>query len=143
MPSVTSLHKAQYYGHPTNAFWPIMELLCGYPLETYEKRVEMIISHRLALWDVLASCERESSADQAIRAATPNDIAGFLASRPSIGTIICNGSFAMKMFIRHITLRGKEVSVIPCPSTSAANTIGFELKARQWLRELGKALEMS
>lgn len=142
MPSVTSLEKREYYGHSTNAFWPIMELLCGYPLETYAKRVGMIISHRLALWDVLTECARAGSADQRIRDEKANDVPALLATHPGIDHIIFNGAYAMRMYRKHMELPLADVTFATCPSTSAAHAIGVGKKAEAWLFTLRKALEM-
>lgn len=144
MPSDTSLRKNEYYGHPSNAFWPIMERLSGHPLFSYDEKVRMLHSHRVALWDVLASCTRDRSADHTIRSEIPNDIPSFLFSHPHIRTILCNGTVAHRMFIRHVVLPSvPKIVVEQLPSTSAANTLQFETKANIWLAKLRNVLDLS
>jgi len=89
MPSVASLAKHQYYAHPHNAFWQIIHDLWGVELsQDYAARVQFLLAHGLALWDVVASCRREGSADAAIRDAVVNDFATFSSNGPgSIGSV--------------------------------------------------------
>ncbi|MDX9939183.1 MAG: DNA-deoxyinosine glycosylase [Sphaerochaetaceae bacterium] len=144
MPSVVSLRKQEYYGHPTNAFWPIMERMCGYPLGSYEEKRRMIKESRLALWDVLGSCKREGSSDQGIREGEVNDLPAFLSDHPLVTCIICNGTVAMRLCERHVLrLHPVDIDVFSCPSTSAANTMPFEQKVSIWTNALHVALDLS
>jgi len=53
MPSETSLILQQYYGHPRNAFWPIMSALFGVAPELcYQHRKEVLMENGIAVWDV-------------------------------------------------------------------------------------------
>ena len=81
MPGVASLQKQQYYGHPRNAFWPIMAALTEETLpEEYQARKLMLLRHGIALWDVCQSCEREGSLDSNILCEHPNQIVPLLKS---------------------------------------------------------------
>ena len=60
-PSRVSLEKREYYGHPTNAFWPIMSRLFGSPVDSYEAKERLLLTHRVALWDTLRCFDREGS----------------------------------------------------------------------------------
>ena len=137
LPSVTSLGQQQYYAHPQNAFWRIIEALFanGAPC-TYDERIELLKQNRIALWDVIATAKREGSLDSAIEPETviPNDIIGLLNTYPSIQTIYLNGGTAATLFKRHIAKQlSGTVQIIPLPSTSPANArMGFEEKLRQW-----------
>ena len=67
MPSVQSLQRQQYYGHPQNAFWRLLFALWEEEWSPdYADRVAFVERHRLAVWDVLATCQRQGSADAAI-----------------------------------------------------------------------------
>jgi double-stranded uracil-DNA glycosylase len=70
MPSEASLLRQQYYGHPRNAFWPIMSALFGSDSElSYQRRKEMLMENGIAVWDVLQSCNRLGSSDSNIKLA--------------------------------------------------------------------------
>lgn len=129
-PSVQSLAKGEYYGNPHNRFWEIMENLFGIDRTLpYETRTARLINHRIALWDVLASCSREGSADATIRDTVPNDIAGFLSGHPSVRCIALNGQTAGRFF----SLKTCPVPAVLLPSTSPANArLTLEEKARIW-----------
>ncbi|AXF86234.1 hypothetical protein DTO96_101980 [Ephemeroptericola cinctiostellae] len=137
LPSVTSLGQQQYYAHPQNAFWRIIETLFanGAPC-TYDERIELLKQNRIALWDVIATAQREGSLDSAIQPDTviPNDIIGLINAYPSIKTIYLNGGTAAILFKRHIAKHlSATVQIIPLPSTSPANArMGFEEKLGKW-----------
>ena len=137
LPSVTSLGQQQYYAHPQNAFWRIIEALFanGAPCD-YAQRIELLKQNRIALWDVIASAKREGSLDSAIQpeTVTPNDIVGLLNAYPSITTIYLNGGTAATLFKRHIAKQlSATVRIISLPSTSPANArMGFEEKLGKW-----------
>ena len=137
LPSVTSLGQQQYYAHPQNAFWRIIEALFanGAPCN-YAQRIELLKQNRIALWDVIGSAKREGSLDSAIQPETvvPNDIVGLLNAYPSITTIYLNGGTAATLFKRHVAKQlSATVQIIPLPSTSPANArMGFEEKLGKW-----------
>src|SRR5688500_20135249 len=68
VPSIASLARQQYYGHPQNSFWPIMGRLFGAGQDVpYEERKCILHEHGVAVWDVLRECHREGSLDADIR----------------------------------------------------------------------------
>jgi hypoxanthine-DNA glycosylase len=136
MPGTASLAAGQYYAHPRNQFWPIMERLCGAgPELPYPTRLERLRQHGIALWDVLASCVRRGSLDAAIerRGALPNDLPALLRRHPGIGLVCCNGMAAYRLLQRHFggALAGELpwVRCVRLPSTSPANA-GITAAAR-------------
>ncbi len=116
-PSVRSREEGFYYGHPRNRFWRVLSLLYGesLPATIPEKRA-LLLRHQLALWDVIASCEIEGSADASIRAAAPNDIPR-LCARAGITRVYANGQTAARLYER----AGYTPEIIALPSTSPAN----------------------
>ena len=81
-PSVRSREVGFYYGHPQNRFWRLMERLFDQPVPPEpDGRRAYVLSHGVALWDVLAACDIMGSSDASIRRAVPNDIPALLARR--------------------------------------------------------------
>ena len=140
MPSVASLAKRQYYGHPQNAFWPIMGRLFGAgPDVPYELRVAILCKAGVAVWDVLRQCERPGSLDTAIRidSERPNDFRKFLRQHPRIATIFFNGQKAETAFRRHVPadlkVLKREFDFVRLPSTSPAHAgRSFSEKLAAW-----------
>ncbi len=56
-PSVKSREQQFFYGHKQNRFWRVMAqvLDCPVPVSIEQKR-EMLLSHHIAVWDVIAGC---------------------------------------------------------------------------------------
>ena len=101
-PSAASLDRSEYYGHGRNQFWAILGSILGFQVdEAYEGRVSALSRAGIALWDVIASCEREGSLDQAIRGESVNPIADFVAARQGIARLGLNGGKAFSSFARH------------------------------------------
>ena len=132
MPSVESLKKAQYYGHPRNAFWRIMADFAGrkYGLP-YEARCQMLRDLHIALWDVVGFCDREGSLDSAIRNEIPNDFAA-LFEKTQITHVFANGRTAEKFFKKYVTLPDGVTFCGALASTSPAYTLSYEKKKENW-----------
>ncbi|MBQ4278453.1 MAG: DNA-deoxyinosine glycosylase [Rikenellaceae bacterium] len=134
MPGVRSLQKQEYYGHPRNAFWPLIAELTGHrPSDDYAAKTAMLHEARIALWDVCRECRREGSLDSNIRGERPNAIAALIARHPAIRAVAFNGQPAARLFRRHIgTIDGRELDYLVLPSTSPAYAIPFERKLAGW-----------
>lgn len=119
-PSVRSREVGFYYGHPQNRFWRVMERLFDQPVPPEpDGRRAYILSHGVALWDVLAACDITGSSDASIRRAVPNDIPALLA-RGGVERIFCNGQRAYALYMRYLDA-ACNLPVKALPSTSAAN----------------------
>ena len=119
-PSLKSREQMFFYGHPQNRFWRVLAEVfsCEVP-QTVEEKREFILSHNIALWDVIASCEIEGSADSSIRNVVPNDLTQILQSA-DIKQIFVNGKTAEKFYNKYIKEDiGKKAVCLP--STSPAN----------------------
>ena len=119
-PSVKSREEGFFYGHPRNRFWPMLAGIFGENVpQTIPEKQSLLLRHHLALWDVIASCLIEGSADSSIRDATPVDIRRVLDAA-GIQRVICNGSLAGKLYRLYLQpITGIEALVLP--STSPAN----------------------
>jgi len=140
LPGQVSLQRQQYYAHPHNAFWKIMERRFGAgPELPYAERVQCLVQNGIALWDVCAAAQRPGSLDTSIvhSSVVPNGIAAFIASHPGIGLICFNGSKAADLY-RRLVLPGlptkiRSIRTETLPSTSPAHAaMPFEEKLTRW-----------
>ena len=131
-PGAASLAAQQYYGHPRNNLWALLSALWDDDLVplSYAQRLAALKRHRVGLWDVYRSCEREGSLDSAIRAPVPNDLARLKQLAPQLQAVAHNGAESARS--RRLTER-LGVDVHTLPSTSPANASwSFERKLAAW-----------
>lgn len=142
LPGQRSLQLQQYYAHPQNAFWKLIEELLGAasPLP-YKRRVRILTEHKIALWDVLAAAERPGSLDSSIvhASARANDFATFFRAHPRIRRVFFNGRKAEELYRRFVLpnlgSEFEELSYECLPSTSPAHAgMTFARKREQWAR---------
>lgn len=119
-PSVKSREQMFFYGHPQNRFWRVIARVfgCDTPVTVEEKKA-FALSHGIALWDVIASCEITGSSDSSIRSVVPNDLSEILENA-DIKRIFVNGKTAEKYYNKYIKPRIDREAVC-LPSTSPAN----------------------
>lgn len=133
MPSVTSLERQQYYGHKQNFFWPMMFQIFGEPYsDDYAVKRQLLLRHHVALWDVLASCEREGSLDSNITDEVCNAIPALLAEHPTIKYLLFNGGKAFQSFKRNFPALLEQMDYYQMPSTSPAHTMKRAQKLQKW-----------
>ena len=138
-PGVASLQAQQYYGHPQNQFWRVLSAVLGEiygssPTNTsassYQIRSNWLLSKKLGVWDVYASCQREGSLDSNIRQAVLNDFSTLRTLCPDLQAIAHNGAESFK-HAKHTLNLG--LPVFKLPSTSPANASwSFERKVAAW-----------
>lgn len=140
MPGKESLKQNRYYAHPQNAFWKIMgELVGAHPHLPYEERLLKLTTAHIALWDVLASCERESSLDTHIRSEKANDFASFFRRHPHISHVFFNGAKAEQSFKRFVLEKQRlpPLEFARLPSTSPAHAgMRYVEKMQTWRAEM-------
>lgn len=119
-PSVKSRENNFYYGHPQNRFWKVIAAVTGSEVpETTEEKKELLLANRIAIWDVIKSCDIIGSSDSSIRNVVANDIAGLL-KKTNIKTIVANGATAARLYNEYVLLQ-TEIKIVKMPSTSPAN----------------------
>lgn len=120
MPSPKSREAAFYYAHPQNRFWPALAMVYGEKTpETIAERKELIFRRRLALWDVLASCEITGASDASIRNPIANDVSGLIRGT-KIARVLCTGAAAARLY-RKLLEQKAGIKCEALPSPSAAN----------------------
>lgn len=85
----------------------------------------MLLTHHIAVWDVIQSCEIEGSSDASIRNVIPNDLSEILKTA-DIQVIYTNGGKAYELYQKYIfPVNGIKADKLP--STSPANA-GYSLE---------------
>ena len=131
-PSVKSREKMFFYGHPQNRFWKVISSVFESDLpETVEEKKQFLLENKIALWDVLESCEITGSSDSSIRNVKANDLSMIL-KEANIKKIYLNGKTAEKYFKKY-TQEKINMDAVCLPSTSPANAVwSFERLFEEW-----------
>ncbi len=140
IPGEASLAAYEYYAHPRNVFWPIMSQLFGISLTlSYEQRCKQLVLGNIALWDVLARCQRKGSLDSNIinDSIVTNNFNDFFNTQHKITTVFFNGAKAEKEYVKlvipHLNEQHTHIQYQRLPSTSPAMaSMSYEQKAAQW-----------
>jgi len=139
-PSVKSREQGFYYGHPRNRFWKVLAgILQVKEPDTIDKKKEMLLTHHIAVYDVIEGCEIEGSSDSSIRNVTPADISGIIEAS-KIEVVFTNGKTAGRLYKKYhagyIAL-----PVVELPSTSPANAaFSLEKLTEAWGAAIKKYL---
>lgn len=130
-PSVKSRRIDFYYGNKQNRFWRV---LCDFFKENIPQDVEgkkaFLLRRKIALWDMVISCEIEGSADASVKNAEIANLYEVLDCA-NIQKILLNGTLAYKLFIKEYA--SLKIPYVKMPSTSPANP---RFKEEIWRKEL-------
>ena len=145
MPSPKSRAAGFFYMHPQNRFWRVLPAVFGEELRlpynasdveaaTSERR-QFLLDHKIALWDVLASCDIQGAADSSIKNAVPNDFAEIFR-KAKIRRVFCAGQTAFKLWQKHCAALYEPLcqqSAACLPSPSPANAAwSFDRLLAEW-----------
>lgn len=130
-PSVLSRAGGFYYGNKQNRFWRTLAFAFDCPLpQSNEQKRELVISHNIALWDIVTECDIIGSMDADIKNYTVADLSLVLA-HADIKKILLNGAKSYEIFRKNYPhLIGIAEKM---PSTSSAN-VSFD--GVIWQKEL-------
>lgn len=130
-PSVKSRAEGFYYGNKQNRFWRMLSEFFGAetPETPLEKRA-FVLSRRVALWDVVVSCDIEGSKDSSISNAKIAAIPALLQNG-NVRAILCNGATAYGLLLKSYPDLGDIAKRLP--STSPANP---RFSREEWFRAL-------
>lgn len=120
IPSIKSREIGFYYGHPKNRFWATLEKVFNEKIgTTKEEKTLFLLTHHIALFDVIKECKISSSSDASIKEVTPNNLIPILKNS-KITTIFTTGTKAHQLYKKYIYPK-TNITDIPLPSTSPAN----------------------
>jgi double-stranded uracil-DNA glycosylase len=141
MPGQASLDSQQYYGHPRNQFWPLLEQLFGIDASlAYPNRCQQALAAQVALWDVIGSCQRAGSLDSAIVGSSIrfNPLLELCQQLPDLQQIWFNGGKAVQSFRQYQRQLpdcwpDPKILIRELPSTSPAHaSLTFAEKLTIW-----------
>ena len=140
MPGSLSLQEQRYYAHPRNSFWFIMkDLFDATELKTYTQKLQLLRDKKIALWDVLETCERKGSLDSAIQSHSviANDFETFFGQHTQIHSVFFNGARAETEYKKHVArlsgIQSLGLQYHRLPSTSPAHAaMSREQKCAAW-----------
>lgn len=109
------------------------------PELNYQDKLQILLKNRIALWDVIQSCNRDGSLDSNIQNELPNDIPKLLKQFPNIKIICLNGNKSYSAFKKYFPKLLEEYECYKLPSTSPANA---RYKLDDLYNEWSKALSI-
>ena len=134
-PSLESFEKSFYYAHPRNQFWKLLSGVTTYPINNRDQKLSLLKVAKIALWDMVKTCQRENSLDSSLEEIEVNDIASFLEEHPSIKRVAFTGRLSEKLFKMHFDYLEIETVYLPSPSAAYAK-MSFEMKLENYKKLL-------
>lgn len=127
MPSPKSREYGFYYMHPQNRFWKVLPAVFNEQfkysntdgLYAIKERKDFLFRHKIALWDVLHSCDIKGAGDSTIKNPVPNDFS-LILNVAHISKFFCTGATAYKFYTKLCSTK-TGIAAIYLPSTSPAN----------------------
>ncbi|SFC16021.1 DNA-deoxyinosine glycosylase [Clostridium uliginosum] len=131
-PSVKSREAQFYYQNPRNRFWKVIsEIVQCKEYDTTEQKKSMLTNNKMAVWDVIESCEIKGSSDSSIKNVIPADLT-IILDNANIEKIYANGDKAFKLYMKY-TYPVTKREIIKLPSTSPANAaFSLERLIKHW-----------
>lgn len=132
LPSVKSRENGFYYGHPQNRFWKVISALYNeVEPHTIDEKKSLLLTHHIAVWDVIESCDIIGSSDSSIQNVVPMDLTRVL-NICEIQQIYANGKTAARLFHKY-TEPIIHRDIVELPSSSPANaTYSLERLIQVW-----------
>lgn len=123
-PSVVSREDGVYYGNKRNRFWNLLKeyFKTDFGDDKISKE-KFLLERKIALWDVVSSCEIKGSLDADIKNPVIADL-GKIFKTAKIEAVICNGKKSYDLYRRNFSF---DVKTFSLPSTSPAN-VRFDKK---------------
>jgi hypoxanthine-DNA glycosylase len=140
MPGDISIQTGEYYANSKNQFWKIVfkAFNNGIPEINYESKIKLLLKHKIGLWDVLKTAERNGSLDSNILNEEYNDFEELFKNFPKIRVVAFNGLKSADYF-KGLKTIPKDKNYYILPSTSSANTgKSFDKKLDEWKEVLMK-----
>lgn len=134
-PSIKSFESNFYYAHPRNQFWPILSSIYKMKIETRDEKIALLEASKIAIWDVVKSCERINSSDSNLKNITLNDIEELLKKYKNLKRIFFTSKAALKFYKKGFSHLNIDTFTLPSPSPAYA-AMRFEEKVRIWKEEL-------
>lgn len=120
IPSLKSREYGFYYMHKQNRFWKVISDIFDnkFP-DSLDDKKEFLRKNKIALWDVLESCDIEGSSDSSIKNPKVNDIKSLILDT-DIKYIFVTGKKALDLYNKYC-FKSVGIEAIYLPSTSGAN----------------------
>ena len=119
-PSVKSRENNFYYANPRNKFFPTLEKVFKENIRsTNQDKEKFLLTHKIALFDVVYSCNITSSSDNSIKDVIPNNIKEII-DNSNITTIFTTGTKSYNLYNKYI-LKDTKIEAIKLPSPSPTN----------------------
>lgn len=119
-PSIKSRENSFYYAHPKNRFWSTLEKVFKEDIgNSNQYREKFLLTHKIALFDVVYSCNITASSDSSIKDVIPNDIKK-IVDDSKIEAIFTTGTKAYSLYNKYL-LKDVGIDAIKLPSPSPAN----------------------
>lgn len=113
IPSPVSRAVGMYYGNKGNRFWRAIAAAFGESLpETDKEKRAFLLRNRVALWDVLESCDIAGASDASIKNPKVNDFSR-ITSQADIVEVFTTGKTAADYYKR---FTGRDSVCLPSPS---------------------------
>ena len=156
MPSPASREAGFFYMHPQNRFWKVVATVFGEDLKfsnsdaknpglkslVIQERRSFLLRHKIALWDVLSSCDINGASDASIKNAVQNDFTKiFTASK--ITKVFCTGKTAYNLWNKFCAEKYEaqfNLKTECLPSTSPANAAWTFVRLEEIYRKIAETV---
>ena len=132
-PSIVSFENDFYYAHKRNQFWKLLGEIYSMPTDTKDERIALLKKHKIALWDIIASCERKNSSDTNLKNVELNDIPALISEYPAIKRIAFTGKKAQQLYNKLYKEFDIPTYLLPSPSPAYA-AMKYEEKLQHYRR---------